>query len=177
MFSEPPQQMGLMGARAGARWGPQALGRFSHPSPLTPLECLSASRLGSCFWLLSSDWPKVTVMVLSGAWALLHAPPSRPISHDSLQLICMGICIVSLALFHQGSTSHSRTWATQQTEALRDPTWTSWESRPPVPSFSRKHSRIACPHPQGTVQSAHPMGSSTDVQAGWGRGGPGVRSY
>lgn len=37
----------------------------------------------------------------SRAGALLHALASRLISNDSLLLICMGICIVYLILFHQ----------------------------------------------------------------------------
>lgn len=92
--------------------------RASHPTPKHTQNAYQTQGLGSYCWLLGSDWPKVTVMVISGASpgtqarALLHALPGRQTRNDSLPLICMRICIVSLTSFHQGSTSHSRNWAT-----------------------------------------------------------------
>lgn len=99
---------GSQSAKASARWGTQGhCGRGSATTvPSHTWNAYQTQSLGPPR-VTVMIWPKVTVKSLVGlVLKLKRAPcfmphPSRPSSNDSLVLICIGICIVSLTLFLQ----------------------------------------------------------------------------
>lgn len=155
--------------RQGSRLVPgghtRAWGRFSHASPLTHRDACRPQGLDPPWGSSVGTGPRSLSWAPVGPEPCFMLHPSRPISNDSRLPICMGICIVSLTLFHQARLPIPEPGPPRKPRHLGTPNGavgtSGFQSYPSPPESIPELSPSPC---QGAIQSSHPMGSSTHVR-------------
>lgn len=149
----------------------RAWGRFSHVSPLTHRDACRPQGLDPPWGSSVGTGPRSLSRAPVGPEPCFMLHPSRPISNDSLLPICMGICIVSLTLFHQARVPTPEPGPPSKPRHVGTPNGavgtSGFQSYPSPPESIPELSPSPLP---GLYPELSSHGVLHSCEAGWGRG-------